>query len=362
VPNALLMKFMDFKRIAIVSIVATAVASAAAIVVAVLGADVWSLVTRLVVYQVLLTGLSWIAAARLFPKDGSRDGSRGALAPRPAGATAFLVIAICGSLAWSGDTLVVGATTSTTQLGLYVLAFALAFLPLRQISFTIGTVLLPAIAAANDRAVIRPQALKALRLMALLLMPIMPIAIVLAPGLIPTLIGHKWEGMVTPFQILVVVGVGLGLNNVLGEVYAGAGGETLHRRARADVPWALGTLAAIAVGANLAGIDGAAWAHVFSMTALISAYVFWVGRSLGIGGRNVAAQLGGVSACVLVQAIVTAAVALAVEAAGGSTLVAGFVAAPLGALALFFALRVREPELLHESRDLISAALRRRAS
>jgi teichuronic acid exporter len=204
--------------------------------------------------------------------------------------------------------------------------------------------------------------MKALRLMALLLMPLMPIAIVLAPGVIPAVLGEEWRGMVTPFQILIVVGVGLGLNNVLGEVYAGAGGETLYRRARADAPWALVTLLAIAVGVNLDGIDGAALAHIFSWALLASAYVFWVGRSLGIGAANVVGELSGVAACVLVQALVTAAVALGLEAEGASSLAAGLIAAPAGALALALTLRAREPGLMHESRDLIAAALRRRVS
>jgi O-antigen/teichoic acid export membrane protein len=358
VPNALLTKYLEFKRIAIVSMVAAAIASAAAILAAALGAEVWALVTRLVIYQVLLTGLTWVAASGLFPK-GDEKGVR---APRPEGATAFLLIAISNTVAWSFDTLVVGANVSTTQLGLYAFAFALAFLPLRQISFVIGGVLLPAIAAARDREAIPRQALKALRMMALMLMPLVPVGVVLAPGVIPTVLGNEWKGMVTPFQILLVVGVGLGINNVLGEVYAGAGGETLYRRARTDLPWALITLVAIAVGVNLDGIDGAALAHIFSLAVLAFAYVFWAGRSLGIGGPSVLAELRGVTVCVSVQALVTAAVALGAEAAGASTLAAGLIAAPAGVLALLLTLRALQPELMRESRELIATAVRRRVS
>ena len=162
----------------------------------------------------------------------------------------------------------VAASTNTTQLGLYALAFSLAFMPLTQVSWTIGTVLMPAIASARDPEVVRRQALKALRLMALVLLPLLPAAIVLAGGLIPALLGDEWSGMVAPFQILVVVGVGQGIINVLGEVFAGAGGESLRRRARIDVVWAVGTLAAIAVGVQLGGIRGAAAVHVLTLCCL----------------------------------------------------------------------------------------------
>jgi O-antigen/teichoic acid export membrane protein len=215
------------------------------------------------------------------------------------------------------------------------------------------------VAAARDPEVVRRQALKALRMMALLLMPLAPAAIVLAPGLIPTLLGEKWSGMVVPFQILVAVGVGQGILNVLGEVFAGAGGESLRRRARIDVVWAVGTLTAIAVGVQLGGIRGAAGAHVVTVFCLAAAYLVWGVRSIGLPPRAVIDELRGVGACVLVQALVTAAIALGVESAGGGSLVAGLLGAGAGALALALMLRTRERDLLGECRAVVSAAVRR---
>jgi O-antigen/teichoic acid export membrane protein len=355
VPNALLMKYLRFKRIAIVSVVAALTASVAAVLAAALGAGIWALVIRLVLYQLLLAALAWVAAASLFP----RVRREGVPPVRRAGARSFLAIAVAGFVAWTGDNLVVGASTNPTQLGLYALAFALAFLPLTQVSWTIGTVLLPAVAAARDPEVVRRQALKALRMMALLLMPLVPAAIVLAPALIPTFLGEKWQGMVVPFQILVAVGVGQGLLNVLGEVFAGAGGESLRRRARIDVVWAVLTLTAIAVGVQLAGIRGAAGAHVVTLGCLAAAYLLWGVRSIGLPPRAFVDALRGVGACVLVQALVTTAVALGIQAAGGGSLATGLVGAGAGVLAFAWMLRTRERDLLDEGRGVVSAAIRR---
>jgi hypothetical protein len=165
--------------------------------------------------------------------------------------------------------------------------------------------------------------------------------------------------MVAPFQILVAVGVLQGILNVLGEVFAGAGGASLRRRARIDVVWAIGTLAAIAVGVQLAGIRGAAGAHVVTAFCLAAAYLLWGVRSLGLPPRAVIGALQGVGACVLVQTIVTAAVALGIQTAGGASLAAGLVGAGAGALALAWMLRIRERDLLDECRAVVSAALRR---
>jgi hypothetical protein len=143
-------------------------------------------------------------------------------------------------------------------------------------------------------------------------------------------------------------------------VFAGAGSASLRLRARIDVVWAVATLAAIAVGVQLDGIRGAAGAHVVSVGCLAAAYLFWGVRSIGLRPGPVLGELRGIGLCVLVQGLVTAAVALGVEAAGGGSPAASLLAAAAGVAALGWALRVLEPELLNEGRAVVAAALRRR--
>jgi O-antigen/teichoic acid export membrane protein len=257
VPTALLTKNMQFKRIALITISASFAGAVAGVIAAALGAGVWALIIRLGLYQVLVCVLTWVAAFELFPRGDSAAGPSRARE----GARAFLAIAVAAFVAWEGDTMVVAGSTNTTQVGFYALAFSLAYAPLSQVSWTVGSVLLPAVASTQDRAAVREQALKATRLMALLLLPLLPASIALAPGLIPTLLGEKWAAAVVPFQILILVGVGQGILNMLGEVFAGAGGRSLYRRAYTDVVWAVATLAAIAVGVQVAGIRVVGVAH-----------------------------------------------------------------------------------------------------
>jgi teichuronic acid exporter len=358
VPQALLKKYMRFKRLAIVSVAATVAASLVAVVAAALGAAVWSLVIRLVLYQLLLAVLTWVAAAGLFPR--VRHEHRGPA--RRAGAAAFLTIRAACLIAWQGDNLIVAASTNTTQLGLYAFAFSLAYLPLSQVSCTIGTVLFPAIASTRDLKVVQRQALKALRLMTLVLLPLLPVAVVLAPGLIPELLGQKWSGAVVPFQILVVAGVGQGITNVLGEVFCGAGGESLRRRARIDLAWSVATFAAIAIGVQLAGIRGAASAHVLTLCCLAAAYAWCAAHTIGISLVDIFAALRGIGTCVIVQAFITATTTLGIEAASGSAMAAEVMGAGAGVLALLFALRALQPSLLTEGWTLLSAAIWRESA
>jgi len=356
VPTALLTKNMQFKRIALITISASFVGAVAGVIAAALGAGVWALVIRLGLYQVLVCVLTWVAAVELFPRGDSRGAPSGARE----GARAFLAIALAAFVAWEGDTMVVAGSTNTTQVGFYALAFSLAYAPLSQVSWTVGSVLLPAVASTQEREAVRQQALKASRLMALLLLPLLPASIALAPGLIPTLLGEKWSAAVVPFQILIVVGVGQGILNMLGEVFAGAGGASLYRRAYTDVVWAVATLAAIAVGVQLAGIRGAAAAHLITFSCLAAAYVWWVCRTIGIAPGQIGAELRQIALCVLVQAAVTAAFVGVLRSVGASALAAGLIGAAAGLLALALMLRAFAPGVVREARSALGAAIGRR--
>jgi hypothetical protein len=110
---------------------------------------------------------------------------------------------------------------------------------------------------------------------------------------------------------------------------------------------------------QVSGIRGAAAAHVVTFCCLALVYVFWGIRTIGIPPGGIVGQLRGIGACVVVQALVTAAVALGIRSAGFSSLVAGLVGAGSGALALALMLRTRARPLLDEGRAVISAAVRR---
>jgi O-antigen/teichoic acid export membrane protein len=361
VPNALLSKHLRFRSVAKATIAAAGVASVAAVVAAELGAGVWALAIRIAVNQAVLTALIFLVARDLLPRRVPRRERDRTPALRPAGAPAFLVIALSTFLAWTLDNLVVGAFSNTTQLGLYALAFSLAFAPLTHVSWTIGQVLLPAIAAARDEELVRQQTLKALRMMTLLLVPLLPIAIALAPGLIPTVLGHKWQGMVFPFQILIIAGVGQGVLNTLGEAMAGAGPASAKVRAKIDIVWALSTIAAIIIGVNVNGIRGAAVAHVITFCGLAVAYAWRGGRGIGLSLGALLGAVGRVAECVAVQAAVTALAVLAVRAAHGGVLAAGLAGAAAGGLAFAALMWVRSRTLLMEAREVLGATFRARS-
>jgi O-antigen/teichoic acid export membrane protein len=338
VPLALLEKRFQFKRRASVQAGATITASTIAVLAAVLGASVWALVIRQVLFQALLAILGWVAARRMLPPPAGESQPRRWDRLKRKGAFAFLLFSLTDFIVFNADYLTVGHFTNTTQLGLYSLAFTVAFAPVTQLSAQIGSVLFPA-AAASDAETIRRRTIASVRLACLVLLPLIPIAVVLAPILIPAVLGARWQGMVAPFQILVAVGVAHAIVNVIGESLSGTG--RIGFRARLNVVWMAGMIGALVILVQVAGIRGAALAHLFLYLPIALAYGYWGMRLLGAEPRQLLRALRPVSGLIALQAVVTvAAIAMLV----GTPLpgsVRGALAAGLGIAAAAAAIAVR---------------------
>jgi O-antigen/teichoic acid export membrane protein len=349
VPLAVLDRRLWFKRSASARAGAALGASLAAIAAAVAGAGVWALVGRQVLYYGLVAALAWLLARDALDRSATAGGRR---TLRRAGSRAFLVLACADFVALTVDTLIVGRLTDARQLGLYSLAFTLAFVPLTQLSWPVGQVLFPAAAATRDPVVLRRRTLVAVQTTAVVLLPLLPIAIAAAPSVIPDVLGERWRGMVQPFQILLVAGVGHAILNCIGESLSGAG--AIGFRARVHAVWAPVTVASVAVLASLDGIRGAAIAHLALFLPLGAVYVIWGTRRIGLRSRDVWHSVRGVGAAVAAQALVTAGTFAALTWSGRDD-VAGVLAAVVGAAVAAVLLGRGSPSPLGQTRLLIAA-------
>lgn len=357
VPEALLKKRLDFKRFSLATGTAALVTALCAIAAALLGAGVWALVVRQVLYQALVATFAWVAA---LPVLRSLDdiATAGPSARRLTGRLPFLMVAASLLVALTLDNLVVGALTDATQLGLYSLAFTLGFAPLTQLSWRIGQVLFPAAAATDHIAAVGRRTVRAVRLSALLLLPLIPVAVTLAPALVPALFGPEWKGAVIPFQVLILVGILHALVNTIGESLSGTG--NIGFRARADTVWAVGTLALVVALTAIDGIRGAAFAHLVAFIPLALTYVVWGARLIGSEARAFWGGMRDIVVAVLAQVAVSGAL-FAVLGAGDS-LPAAVVAAAGGLTTLALALALAPSRPLGDARALVSLALPRRGA
>jgi PST family polysaccharide transporter len=332
VPLALLEKRFEFRRRASVQAASTVTAGVVSVAAGLLGAGVWALVIRQVLFQVLLAVLGWVAARRLLPpRQPSAAGRLRWTRIKRRGAAGFMLFSLTDFIVFNADYLAVGHFTNTTQLGLYSLAFTIAFAPMTQFSAQIGSVLFPA-AAASDADTIRGRTISGVRISCAVLLPLLPAAMVLAPILVPAVLGEKWAGMVTPLRILLIVGVAHAVVNVIGESLSGT--DNIGFRARVNLVWMVGMLVALFVLVQADGIRGASLAHLLLYIPVAAVYATTGMRLLGAAPRSLGRALRGVGAMLALQCLVTFGLVAILADAGVSTAIAGTVATGLGLAAV----------------------------
>jgi O-antigen/teichoic acid export membrane protein len=354
VPLALLQKDLRFKRHAAANAGAAALSSVIAVIAALMGAGVWALVGRQILFQALLAAFAWVWARRLLPAPSAvRSAGRRALA-RPEGASWFFALALISFVALNIDYVIVGHFTDVARLGLYSLAFTIAFAPMTQFAWQIGKVLFPTTARTEQLSVVGTRSGKAVGLTAALLFPFVPPVIVLAPILLPGLLGAEWRPMVVPCQILLVAGIAHAVLAIIREFMLGSG--SVRFCVRVDAVWLLGIAGGLYVGVRLDGIEGAAIAHAALVLPLALAYGIWGTRRIGSGPRQLWRALRGVLGPVAIETAVIALMLGSTRAAGVGAGVAAVAAAAVG-LSTGLALMWRaDPSPLALGRSMLATA------
>jgi O-antigen/teichoic acid export membrane protein len=360
VPLALLQKELSFKQHARVTAAAAFTAAFVAVVAGVLGAGVWALVLRQVLSTLLLAAFAWLAAARLVRGLAPGAGRRG---PRPGirglfrgPSIWFFLVAAAHFVAFNVDNLIIGAFGDAEALGIYALAFLIAFAPLVQVSWQVGKVLFPAAAAEPEPEVVRRRTASAVRLLSLGLLPLVPPAIALAPLVFPGILGDEWEDMVLPFQLLVVAGVGHAIVNLIGEMLSGTG--HIAFLAKVNLIWVAGLLVAVAVLVDLEGLTGAALAHLLLFVPFAAVYIVGGGRRLGFRPREFGEAVAPVAWPVAAQAAVMVVLVLVLPQVGVSADAAAVAATLAGACVVAALLVARRGGPFDELTGLLASARR----
>jgi O-antigen/teichoic acid export membrane protein len=358
VPLALLQKGLRFKRHAAANAGAAGISSIVAVLAAVLGAGVWALVARQILFQALLSTFAWFGARGLVP--AAEAGERRGRAARPAGATWFFLLATISFVALNVDYVVVARVTDVTQLGIYALAFTMAFAPMTQFAWQIGKVLFPAAARSRDSQVVGQRASKAVRLTGLVVLPAAPIVIALAPVMLPRLLGPEWSAMVVVFQILVVAGVVQALLAVMREFLLGSGAVAFCVRTEAF--WLASTAGGLVLAVSIAGIRGAALTHLALVVPLTWAYGVLGAPRLGSSWRALWQPLVPLLRAVAFEVAAVAVTVGAVRAAGAPADAAWLAGAAAGVAGAGLALGGLERGPLREGRAVLFALRPREGS
>lgn len=344
VPTALLQKSMHFRSLAAITAAANILSALSAVGLALMGFGVWALVARQLILFAVTAALSSALCLTAFRADRlilktahTLDRSRNAR-------RWFFLFGVFAMATLNMDNLVVGASGSASLVGFYALAFTIAMAPTTQLSEPVGKVLSAAAALRPDSSAERVE--QSVRLMSMLLIPLLPVGILAAPWFIPAVLGPKWEPIVVPFQVLLVVGVGHAIVNCVGEVLSGNG--HIAFRAKVMMIRCAATLVALVILVHTSGIRGAAVAQLIVLVVYVAILVPAGARRTGTSMRALGWALRPAAVALLIQVVAAGAVLLALGNSQTAELIAAAAAAASAAV-------VYAPAVIHLYRRMRSS-------
>jgi O-antigen/teichoic acid export membrane protein len=315
VPTAVLQREMEFSKLARVTAGSNIASAGMAVIVGLAGAGVWALVARQLLWFTFLAALAVSVARPYLPRRPTAPGGADEGEFTPVRNRWFLLFSATLLIGLNLDYLVIGAVSDVKSVGLYAVAFLIAFAPLLQFSSEVGRVLFAA-AAASDLESSGARTVHAVRLMSILLLPLLPVGIVLAPPLFPAIFGEQWTSMVAPFQVLLLVGIGQSVVNCVGEALSGVG--EIAFRAKVNVAWCAALFPALIVLVQADGIRGAALAHLVVFVPYAVVYATVGARRTGTSTRDLWGAIRPAVVAVGWQAAATGVVAIGLSAAGAA--------------------------------------------
>jgi O-antigen/teichoic acid export membrane protein len=283
IPSALATRDLSFRLLSKIEMVAGVTSIASTLVLAWLGAGVWSLVLGSL-FGTFARSAALLIVGKcvwpLFSLRGIAEQLKFGLTLVGNRVSYFIVV--------QSDVLIGSAFLSTTEIGQYSVALQLATLPMSKVMGTINQITLPAMARQQDDPLwVRQSVLKAAGLMSLVAFPILFGISAVAPELVGVLLGSTWLNAVPALTILPLI---VPLRMVFGIIFTTS--LALGNR-KLDLRNTIANLVLIPSGFYIGahwGISGLCLAWLVSVPA---AYAFTVPaalRFLGIPPRDLVTE------------------------------------------------------------------------
>ena len=196
---SLLRKTLSYKKIVLISILASTISAAVAMVMAFNNYGVWAIVAQQLLNALLLTIFFWMAISFkptiTFSGTRLKNHLKFGLPLFGSGTFSYWI--------GNGDNLLIGKFLGANALGLYSRAYTLVTLPTHRISVMITSVMFPSFALIkDDYAKVKRIFLKMSRVLASLILPMMGILFIGAKSIVLLLVGNKWIDIVPIIQVL----------------------------------------------------------------------------------------------------------------------------------------------------------------
>ncbi len=348
--QALLQRDLNFQAFARVEMLAVLAGSLVGIVLAVLGAGVWSMAGQLLTIAVLRTALLW-AFARWRPLlvfDWQEIRSIGDFS------TSLTGFNLLNYFARNADNLLIARFLGAQSLGYYALAYRVMLYPQQTVSLVISRVTLPTYAQLqHDHSRFRQAYLKTVGAIALVMFPLMLGVTALAEPFVLVVFGEGWQPVILLISILAPVGMLQSIITTVGAIYTAKG--------RTDLLFQVGGAAAVFV--ILAFLIGLRWgiigvASLYAIAYLVLTYPsFAIPLSLiELPMRELGRVLWRPLVCSLLMTLAVLALRIALPP-GLSSLLVLSIAVPVGMLAYALASWLLNRDQIQELLEIVRAKL-----
>ncbi len=298
VPLTLLIRSLEFRKLAVVDTITTLFAGVTAIVLALSGRGVWSLAWQAVVSAFASMIIVWLVSGwkprLLFEFGAIRELLKFSMN--------LFGFNVCNYWARNIDNLLIGKFIGSAGLGIYSRAYDILLMPVNQISATVGQVMFPSLSKIkDDKERFRDVYLEAMSGVAFIAFPLMMGLFVVADSFVLALYGEKWSQMIPIVKVFCLLGVIYSIAATAGWIYNSQGRTDLFFR------WGLFSNAVVAASIIVGVIIGTpvAVALCFAIASgIIHIYPNFSipGRLIGLNLRDVVKGVSNIIACSVLMA------------------------------------------------------------
>lgn len=277
VPEALVRKEVDFRKLVIPEVVPGVIATIVSIWMAYNGFGVWSLVVKSLIADIMASVLIW--RYTVFRPKLRYDW---AIAKEMLHYGKYLLgSSIVMVVVYNIDRFYISKYEGLSALGLYVLAFTIAGMPTTEVGHIVCRVMFPVFSKLNhDMERLRDVFLRTVRYSGLLVIPLSIGVAVYAEVFVRIVFGEKWAGMTFALQMLCIHALTRSLSTVIHELYKATGQTRLVQR------FSIGRLAMIGVLGIPAvvsfGMDGIAILLALTYSAIFFMEAYFACQFVGI--------------------------------------------------------------------------------
>ena len=220
IPQSLLMRAMNFKKISVVDFVSGIVGSLTTLILALMKGGVWSLVWGSLASNFVRTiGLNLIQPSVRFPRF-SFNGMRQIMS--------FGGYVTIGRILWyfynQADIFIIGKLLGKDVLGFYSIGMELASLPMDKISGILNQIAFPAFSSIKkDPEKVKGHFLKSVRIISFTAFPVLWGISSISQEIVAILLGDKWRLAALPLQLLSLLIPFRMLSNITYPVLMGLG-------------------------------------------------------------------------------------------------------------------------------------------